>query len=255
MEEHAFYDACVTEKWDAVFTLINSGEIPVDFHNGLALRSAAEGNRLDIIQQLVERGANVTAYGEYPLVRACCHGYMDIIEYLFSKGLHVNEENNTPIRCAIRGGHLHAVKYLILRGCKLLVNDKYYRDSFEVACVQGHLDMVRYLERRVSKYKQTHHVWIFTDWEWIQMIRNSVNMFLYIQRDHPLLKYNETQHLFGMLLMIVNLIKGYIRCFHQYSFSLLCDETSKEACLDCKEWGKEPYYDPHIGMLICSYVD
>ena len=72
-----------------------------------------KGGHLDVVQYLVEYGADITANDNYALRWAAAeNGHLGVVKYLVEHGA----ANNRAVRWAAQNGHLNVVKYLYEHG-------------------------------------------------------------------------------------------------------------------------------------------
>ncbi|QGR53619.1 ankyrin repeat-containing protein [Moumouvirus maliensis] len=107
--------------------------------------------RLDLtdvttITYLINKGANISARGNYALKWACNEGYINIVKYIFSL---INPDSKLMNEClhfAIKDGKLDVVKFLIEKGAEFCpYNNHHIYDSFEICSRKGHMETVKYL--------------------------------------------------------------------------------------------------------------
>jgi uncharacterized protein len=88
---------------------------------GTWLHVAASLGKLEIVRWLVDKGADVNAYGGTaggaPLHRAASDGHIEVVRYLLDHGaiLDVSEPERNPLFGAIHFGHTAIAKLLIER--------------------------------------------------------------------------------------------------------------------------------------------
>jgi len=82
------------------------------------LTAACRYGRLEIVQELLERGANVDSGNQTPLSAASAYGHHDIVKLLLAKGAKVNRrsKHQTPLHAAAQYGDLEMVKLLLDHG-------------------------------------------------------------------------------------------------------------------------------------------
>jgi len=99
-----------------------NGRIDVMTPFGTWLHIASKAGRLELVQALVQMGADVNrkggTFGGSALNLAAGYGQVEIAEFLIDHGanLHVAEPEQNPLFSAIQGGHLAIVKLLIEKG-------------------------------------------------------------------------------------------------------------------------------------------
>jgi len=78
--------------------------------------------------------------GGTPLYFACQEGYIDILEQLVENGANINKENNddrSPLYIACLQGHENVVKYLVEHGADINKENNDDRSPLYIACLQG----------------------------------------------------------------------------------------------------------------------
>ena len=116
------------------------------------LMEASSGGFLDIVQLLLDHGAEVNAQsqaGNTALIYACCGGYEDVVKLLLDYGALIeahNENGHTPLMEAASGGHVNVAKLLLERGACINSHSNEFKESaLTLACYKG-----RFIQRRVS---------------------------------------------------------------------------------------------------------
>jgi len=80
---------------------------------------------LEVVNYLVEKGADVTADNNLNVRLASYHGHLETVKYLVEKGADVTAENNYAVRWASYREHLETVKYLVEKGADVTVDNNY----------------------------------------------------------------------------------------------------------------------------------
>ncbi len=130
---------------------VEFGEFSVSLCGGVSLVHIAASNerRVDIMQFLLDRGADVNAlhtYGESPLHVAANYSNPIILDCLIDYGalLDVADGNSyTPLLSAVIQGKMEAIKALIKRGARLDITDSLGRSPLHIASEQYRPDVVR----------------------------------------------------------------------------------------------------------------
>ncbi|XP_048257810.1 serine/threonine-protein phosphatase 6 regulatory ankyrin repeat subunit A-like [Haliotis rufescens] len=115
---------------------------------------AARNGHKEVVELLVKKGADLSlAYntpGSNVLHLACFYGHVDVVKYLLSQDtVDVNSRGRykqTPMMRAAKNGHKEVVELLVKKGADLSL--AYNADGSNVlhlACVNGHVDVVKYL--------------------------------------------------------------------------------------------------------------
>jgi len=124
--------------------------IPIDFrfNNGSTpLIVAAEEGRYDVVEFLIESGANLNARNDLnytALHHAAFHGHKSIVELLLKNGADANirdSTGSTPLLLSISKGHRHVAVELIMCGA---LTDKL--KLIELASRKGMADIVKILQ-------------------------------------------------------------------------------------------------------------
>ncbi|WP_188153322.1 ankyrin repeat domain-containing protein [Wolbachia endosymbiont of Pentalonia nigronervosa] len=117
------------------------------------LHIATYYNHLNVVQYLVEKGANFNAkdssyYGYIPMHYAAERGHLDILKYFINEGAYINTEGErgwTLLHIATYYNHLNVVQYLVEKGANFNAKDSYYGYTpMHYAAERGHLDILKY---------------------------------------------------------------------------------------------------------------
>ena len=110
--------------------------------NGDPLRCAAEGGHLPVVKKLVEAGADVNAQGGDALERAARNNHVAVGEYLLSKGAKMEDGNHGALLEAARYGQAEFIQMLLDKGEKADARDS---EAFAAACDNNHLKAAKLL--------------------------------------------------------------------------------------------------------------
>jgi ankyrin repeat protein len=123
--------------------------------NGLLpLWRASADNRPELVRLLIQYGAEVdrrikvSPGGGSSLEMACQEGHLEVVQILVDNGANVNDRGFlgfTPIRVAARNGHLEIVKYLAEKGAEIDARADDKATPLEHAAAKGHYEIVEYL--------------------------------------------------------------------------------------------------------------
>ncbi len=122
-----------------------------------ALVEAATYNRKEIMEILLDDGADFRFDTETPLITAILKSSLEVIELLLDRGANLHVDNDFPLRMAQLGGKIDSMKLLIQRGANIRV----YEDCLIVtACEVGNLEILKVLIESASssgeKYSMLH---------------------------------------------------------------------------------------------------
>lgn len=117
------------------------------------LHYAAKSGHLDVVQFLVENGADVNAISlneflETPLHMAVSSGRLDVVRFLVERGAHVDSLDGvlmTPLHWAAGGCNLEVVRFLVEKGANVNARNMYGATPLHWAAANGCLDVVRFL--------------------------------------------------------------------------------------------------------------
>lgn len=136
--------------------LVSSDLASVNLLDGEALRLAAHEGHTDIVNTLLNAGANPNARREdehsleTPMSAACANGHLDAVKALFAHGATIPLTDLNPVASACANGHKEVLEYLIERGAPLTV--KSYLLGYEttinplnLAAENGHAPIVEML--------------------------------------------------------------------------------------------------------------
>ena len=116
-----------------------------------SLHSALRSGRLDEVQRLLDRGADVNELDELcqtPLDVASKDGKLEIARTLIENGADVNSRDNTgwtPLHWATRYRHIDVVRLLLDNGANVNVAERRGFAPLHTTSANGHFEMVRSL--------------------------------------------------------------------------------------------------------------
>lgn len=145
-------DAIESGSFDLVSSLLEKGDINATQVDGMtALHWAAYQDKADLVDDLIDRGANPTAenrYGITPLHLACVNGNGRIVSKLLESGADPDDSVNggeTALMTASRTGKIGAVKALLKAGADVDARERRDQTAIMWAAAEGHVDVVREL--------------------------------------------------------------------------------------------------------------
>lgn len=120
------------------------------FYGFTPLILAATANRFDVLQALVEAGADLSAADKShttTLQMAAAHGNVAAIQFLLIKGAKVThiERTSSPLHRAVMNGHVQALTILIEAGGSLDWKDSMGHTPLHCASLSGHVSAVELL--------------------------------------------------------------------------------------------------------------
>jgi ankyrin repeat protein len=141
-DEDVVYDEAYANVEDADF--VNPAYNEEDDEDPLEdqLLDAIYQSDIPRITNLLERGADIHAWGEYPLRGASGDGKTEIVRLLLEHGANVNECDDGALCVAIFGGHAETVKLLLDYGADPNAHNLVY---LEGGVIEGHVETVKIL--------------------------------------------------------------------------------------------------------------
>jgi len=114
-----------------------------------ALIEAASHGHTEIVELLIERGADVNMKGEAwygPLHVASAGGYVDTVQLLLEHGADVNLfHHDKPLHYAAKHGHIEVAEMLLAHGAHLDAKGMDEQTPLGTAVSNGQVEMVKYL--------------------------------------------------------------------------------------------------------------
>ncbi|XP_048250653.1 serine/threonine-protein phosphatase 6 regulatory ankyrin repeat subunit B-like, partial [Haliotis rufescens] len=136
------------------------------------LMEAAEKGHRQVFDLLVRKGADVSLVdddGNNILHVACLGGHVDIVKYVISKKVaDINSRGQywrTPLMMAAEKGHRQVFDLLVREGADVSLVDDDRNNILNVACIGGHVDIVKYvLSQKIADMNVTlNHLHADTD--------------------------------------------------------------------------------------------
>ncbi|OQD68299.1 hypothetical protein PENPOL_c003G10753 [Penicillium polonicum] len=155
------YCACLNGHHQVAQMLLQwEPELMATHERWIPLFAASEGGFLDIVQLLIQKGADIDAFDgfrETPLYIACENGHIEVVRLLLDKGADVHHRNQfgwTPVNTASDEGFSDIVLLLVERGADINVQNESGESPLSSACRRGHIEVVRLL---LDKGADIHH--------------------------------------------------------------------------------------------------
>ena len=135
--------------------LLSSGMLDINRGHGFSLitplHKAAEKGHMDVVQALIDRGADVNKpckVGNTPLHEAALQGHKAVVKLLLERGAEVNKQGMygwTPLHCAAANNHKEMVKILLEGGAMPEITDEAGRTPLNVAHQYGRTEVTTIL--------------------------------------------------------------------------------------------------------------
>ena len=142
-QKKAFDWAVENNDVELVNLLIQAGA-DVTADDNYAIRYASESRycTTEMVKLLIQAGADVTADDNYAIKRASEYGSTEIVKLLIQAGANVTASNNVTIGRASEYGRTEIVKLLIQAGAEVTARDNY---AIRYAAANGHAEVVKLL--------------------------------------------------------------------------------------------------------------
>ena len=126
--------------------------------NVTSLLIATSNGNIDLVKNLVERGANVNIHN--PLFASAKHGHSEITKFLIDSGANIealSNNNDNPMFATVHNGHYQDVKYLLDAGSSIQ-SDRLHTPLFEAAYYNG----------RSPERSAIYNLLINHYWKWLE---------------------------------------------------------------------------------------
>ncbi|KAI0552688.1 hypothetical protein F4679DRAFT_571458 [Xylaria curta] len=148
----ALYQASKQSNDNIVQMLLDNGaDINAQGEYGNALQASSEKGRESIVQILLNNGADVNAQGGFygnALQAASIKGYENIVQTLLNNGANVNAQGGqygNALRAASAGGYRSIVQALLNNGANINSQGGAYGNALQAASKEGHESIVQIL--------------------------------------------------------------------------------------------------------------
>lgn len=158
--QEAFVEAAKNGDTLAVELFLAAGMSPDarDEDGQTALRWAVAKGHTDIVQRLLDRGADINEDGGRALVLAAALGHTNIVKALLSKDADVDAQikagglaGGTALMLAADMGYTDIVKVLLSQGASVNMKSRTGKTALSLAKGQGHTEIVQLLKQAGAK--------------------------------------------------------------------------------------------------------
>ncbi|XP_046547545.1 serine/threonine-protein phosphatase 6 regulatory ankyrin repeat subunit A-like, partial [Haliotis rubra] len=147
--------ACIEGHVDMVKYVLSQKVADINSHGqygGTPVMVAAKRGHIDVFDLLVREGANVSLVDDNRdniLHVACIGGHVDMVKYVLSQNVaDINSQGQyggTPVMVVAEMGHREVFDVLVKEGADVSFVDDNRNNILHVACIGGHVDMVKYV--------------------------------------------------------------------------------------------------------------
>ena len=112
----AFFKAVAINAIDIVKYLLETSPTIISAYDNYAVQSACDRCYLEMVQLLVEKGANIRAAQDMALRKACGNGHLPVVRFLLEQGAYIHAREDLALREAAKRNHFELVEFLLQSG-------------------------------------------------------------------------------------------------------------------------------------------
>ncbi len=137
---------------DIIELIMNNG---ADFliHSNCALVYACLNGYLSTVKVLINHGADFRFDNDNALRQAATYGKFDVVKFLVDTGCDIRADNDYVLTQAVKYGNLEIVKIFVNLGVDITA----IKSVLESACESGKLDLVEYVVHQVTDTSYNYH--------------------------------------------------------------------------------------------------
>lgn len=110
-------DAIIDNDIPRVFRILdNEPRSRIQLSYDHSVMTAAQFGHVTLLQQLLERGANIHSYGNMALIQAARNGHLGVVQELMNRGIDIHTNNDQALNEAVVSDSLDIVQYLLDHG-------------------------------------------------------------------------------------------------------------------------------------------
>lgn len=144
--QQMFYQACIDGDMAQVQKLAPFVDIHAGENGGL--RFAAENGRLDVVKFLHDKGVDLAVNENYAYIHAASRGHLHIMRYIEENKNPSDKVKSSAYELAGQNGHLDVMEHIDKQIDFEQLDTEISVTMFLLACIQGHLDIVKYLHQK-----------------------------------------------------------------------------------------------------------
>jgi len=107
-----------------------------------ALRVSSQNGSLEIVQQLVQLGADITIENYFPLRTATQYGHIETVKFLIGQGSNIHVDEEYCLRSAASEGNIELLHLFLENGADHTILEN---EALILACAGGHMKIVESL--------------------------------------------------------------------------------------------------------------